>query len=53
MPSVPENDTVTLVLFQPAAFGAGLGVAVACGASVSRLIPPTVAEPILPALSSQ
>src|SRR5689334_25187903 len=35
-PSVPENETVTSVLFQPFAFAGGLAVATAAGSVVSR-----------------
>ena len=43
--------TVTLVLFQPLPLAAGLWDAVILGAVLSMLMPPTVAEAVLPALS--
>ena len=49
--SVPAKVTVTSVLFQPAAFAAGDGVAVTLGAVLSMLTPDTVAEALLPARS--
>jgi hypothetical protein len=42
------NETVTLVLFQPEAFGAGLATAVMIGSDVSRLAV-TVATEVFPA----
>jgi hypothetical protein len=51
--SVPLTVTVTGVLFQPLALGAGLAVAVATGAVVSMLMPIALAEPLLPARSTQ
>jgi hypothetical protein len=49
--SFPVKVTVTLVLFQPFALAAGVGVALAVGAVLSMLIPLTVVLAVLPALS--
>ena len=49
--SVPAKVTVTSVLFQPAAFAAGDGVAVTLGAVLSMLTSDTLAEALLPARS--
>jgi hypothetical protein len=50
--SEPLKLTVTSPLFQPFAFGAGEADALAVGEVLSMLIPLTVAEALLPALSS-
>src|SRR5204863_8332053 len=50
-PSVDFKLTVTFELFQPAAFGSGKGVAVVTGATLSMLMPLTVADAELPAMS--
>ena len=49
--SVQVNVTVALALFQPAAFGAGVMVAVMVGGVLSRLIVAAV-EAVFPALST-
>src|SRR6266852_2073043 len=51
--SVPLNVTVTFVLFQPAALGAGEALAVTVGGVLSMLMPVWVSEAVLPALSVQ
>ena len=52
-PSVPLNETVTFVLFQPLAFGPGDFVATAIGDVRSMLIAVTVFDLALPARSVQ
>ena len=50
--SLPPNDTVTSVLCQPLALGLGRHEALTVGAVLSILMPPTVVEAELPALST-
>ncbi len=50
MLSVPENETVTVELFQPLAFGGGAAVVVATGGTVSILMPDAVNVVVLPAM---
>src|SRR5437764_244763 len=49
--SLHMNESVTSVLFQPAALGAGDAAPVIVGGVLSMLMPLTVAEAALPALS--